>query len=194
MKNSILFLLQKDEVFQKILDLYGEPIISSRPEGFESLCKLIIEQQVSLASAKACYLKMESFLGKITPQNILNTKDEDLRNNSVSRQKVVYLKELSKVIVSKDLKLDTLSAKTDEQIKSELTKVKKIIPNEMIVFDVKGNKFILKTTNKNLAKLYKPMEIKVAMAAPSIPKFGIKYIFKLTVRTTKHNPKNNTVL
>ena len=69
---------------------------------------------------------MESFLGKITPQNILNTKDEDLRNNSVSRQKVVYLKELSKVIVSKDLKLDTLSAKTDEQIKSELTAIKGI--------------------------------------------------------------------
>ena len=68
------------------------------------------------------------------------------------------------------------------------------MPNETIVFLEKGNKSILKTTNKNLAMLYKPIEINVAMAAPSIPKFGIKYIFKLTVRTTKHKPNNKTVL
>lgn len=67
------------------------------------------------------------------------------------------------------------------------------MPSEATVFIVNGNKSILKTTNRNLAKLYKPMEINVAMAAPSMPKFGIKYMFKLTVNPTKHNPKNNTV-
>ena len=68
-----------------------------------------------------------------------------------------------------------------------------IIPKETKVFEVNGNKSILKTTNNNLAKLYNPIEIKVAKAAPSIPKFGIKYIFKETVKTTKHNPNNKTV-
>ena len=67
------------------------------------------------------------------------------------------------------------------------------MPNEAKVFEVNGNKCILNTTNKNLAKLYKPMEINVAIAAPSIPKFGIKYMFKLTVNPTKQSPKIKTV-
>ena len=126
MKKSISYLLKKEKVFQQILDLYGEPIISTRPEGFESLCKLIIEQQVSLASAKACYLKMEEFLEKVTPQNILNASEEDLRNNSVSKQKTVYLKELSKAILNNELQLETLSSKSEDQIKLDLTSIKGI--------------------------------------------------------------------
>ena len=126
MKKGIPYLLKKDKVFQQILELYGEPTISTRPQGFESLCKLIIEQQVSLASAKACYLKMESFLIKVTPQNIINASDEDFRNNSVSKQKTVYLNELSKAIINKTLDLETLSQKSEEQIKQELTTIKGI--------------------------------------------------------------------
>lgn len=126
MKKAIPYLLKKDKIFQQIVDLYGEPTISTRPEGFESLCKLIIEQQVSLASAKACYLKMESFLGKVTPQNIINATEDELRNNSVSKQKAVYLKELSKAIINKELDLASLSQKTEEQIKAELIAIKGI--------------------------------------------------------------------
>lgn len=126
MKTQIPYLLQKDVIFQEIIDLYGEPFMATRPEGFESLCKIIMEQQVSLASAKACYLQLETFLGKITPQNILKTKDEDFRFNAVSKQKTIYLKELSKAIINKDLQLDTLSSKTVAQIKSELTSIKGI--------------------------------------------------------------------
>lgn len=126
MKNSIPYLLKKDKIFQQIVDLYGEPTIPTRPQGFESLCKLIIEQQVSLASAKACYLKMESFLGKVTPQNIINVSNKELRNNSVSKQKAMYLKELSKAIVNNELDLESLSQKPKEQIKAELTAIKGI--------------------------------------------------------------------
>ena len=126
MTKHIPYLLLQDNIFQRIIDLYGEPYVSIRPEGFESLCKLIIEQQVSLASAKACYLKMESFLGQVSPENILKASDEDLRNNAISKQKIVYLKELSKAIVGGRLELETLSSKEEEQIKAELTTVKGI--------------------------------------------------------------------
>jgi DNA-3-methyladenine glycosylase II len=81
---------------------------------------------MSLASAKACYLKMESFLGKVTPQNIINVSNKELRNNSVSKQKAMYLKELSKAIVNNELDLESLSQKPKEQIKAELTAIKGI--------------------------------------------------------------------
>ena len=119
-------LLEKDVVFQKIIDKYGNPFLSTRPEGFESLCKLIIEQQVSLASAKACYLKMEQFLGQVTPENILDVSSEELRKNFVSKQKAVYLKELSLAIVSGKLNLESLKIKEENQIRNELTTIKGI--------------------------------------------------------------------
>ena len=126
MKEAIPFLLKRDKVFQQILDLYGEPIITTRPQGFESLCKLIIEQQVSLAAAKACYLKLEGFLGVVNPENILKATDENLRNNGISKQKVVYLKALSNAVLNQELQLETLEKKTEDQIKIALTAIKGI--------------------------------------------------------------------
>lgn len=126
MNETLQQLFKKEIVFQNIVEKYGFPTIVSRPQGFESLCKLIIEQQVSLASAKACYLKMEQFLGKVTPQNIIQAKEEDLRSNSVSRQKAVYLKALSEAIESKSLPLEFMSSKTEAEISKELTKIKGI--------------------------------------------------------------------
>ena len=126
MKERMPFLLKKDRVFQQIFDLYGEPTISTRPQGFESLCKLIVEQQVSLAAAKACYLKLENFLGIISPENITKISDEELRSNGISKQKTVYLKGLSNAVLNGELQLETLSEKTEEQIKTTLTAIKGI--------------------------------------------------------------------
>jgi DNA-3-methyladenine glycosylase II len=126
MKETIRYLINKDAVFQQIINLYGKPTISIRPEGFQSLCKLIIEQQVSLASAKACYLKLERFIGQITPENIILVNEEDFKNNGVSKQKARYLKELSKAIINKEIDLNSFQFKNEEQIKSELISIKGI--------------------------------------------------------------------
>lgn len=126
MKEAIPFLLKRDKVFQQILNLYGEPIITTRPQGFDSLCKLIIEQQVSLAAAKACYLKLEGFLGVVNPENILKATDENLRNNGISKQKAGYLKALAIAVLNNELPLETLSEKSEDQIKAALTAIKGI--------------------------------------------------------------------
>lgn len=126
MKKSIRLLTQKDDVFKQIFNLYGEPTISVRPEGFQSLCKLIIEQQVSLASAKACYLKLEKLIGEVTPENLLSSSDEDLRANGISKQKTVYLKALSNALINKEIDLNSFRIKNENQIKSELISIKGI--------------------------------------------------------------------
>ena len=64
---------------------------------------------------------------------------------------------------------------------------------DKMFFLVNGNNFILKTTKNNLAALYKAIEIKVAIAAPFIPYFGMKYIFNKTITTTNKTPKIKTV-
>jgi DNA-3-methyladenine glycosylase II len=125
MKEAILYLVDKDIVFKKLHQQYGNPFIPSRPEGFETLCKLILEQQVSLESAKACFEKVKYFLKEVTPKTIINASDEELRNCPVSRQKTVYLKALAKA-VSEDLDLESLAYKSPDDVRSQLIKVKGI--------------------------------------------------------------------
>ena len=96
MQKSISFLIEKDTVLKQLHQQYGNPFIPSRPQGFVTLCKLILEQQVSIDSAKACFQKIEKLLGTVSPETILNCADEDLKSCGVSRQKNVYLKVLSK--------------------------------------------------------------------------------------------------
>ena len=90
MQQAIDFLSQKDKILQDILNNYGQPIIQKREEGFASLCHIILEQQVSIASAKACYLKLQKHFKTITPENIASSKEEELRSCGVSRQKSIY--------------------------------------------------------------------------------------------------------
>jgi DNA-3-methyladenine glycosylase II len=100
--------------------------VPTRPEGFQTLVKLILEQQVSLESARACYVKIEMALGEVTPQLILSASDEVLRACGVSRQKSSYLKALAEAILNKSLVLENLSEKHPNDVRNELIQIKGI--------------------------------------------------------------------
>lgn len=126
MQEAIAYLIEKDAVFQKLHQQYGNPFVPSRPEGFQTLCKLILEQQVSIESARACYVKMDNVLADVTPETILQTSEEILRNCGVSRQKTIYLKALAEAILDKTLVLETLSQKHPDEVRKELIQIKGI--------------------------------------------------------------------
>lgn len=126
MEKAIAYLIEKDEVFQKLHQQYGNPFVPSRPQGFQTLVKLILEQQVSIESARACYLKIENALGEVTPQTIEQASELILKSAGVSRQKTVYLKALADAILNKSLVLESLSAKHPDEVRSELIKIKGI--------------------------------------------------------------------
>lgn len=125
MKEAISFLIESDIVFKDLHKKYGNPFVPSRPQGYETLCKLILEQQVSIDSAKACFLKIENLLGKVSPKTISQCSDEELKSCGVSRQKISYLKTLSKA-VSEELDLESFTTKTAEEVRCELIKIKGI--------------------------------------------------------------------
>lgn len=125
MEQAIAFLTAQDEVFEKLHLQYGNPFIPSRPQGFVTLCKLILEQQVSIDSAKACFVKIENKLGQVTFQTIANCAEEDLKSCGVSRQKISYLKALSKA-VSEDLDLESLATQSPDEVRNQLIKIKGI--------------------------------------------------------------------
>ncbi len=124
MDKAILFLSSKDEILKYILDTFGNPIIQKRDEGFASMCHIILEQQVSIASAKACYVKLENHFGTISPENIFNSDDIELRYCGVSRQKIIYLKDLASKVLSKEIDFESYVTKSEEQIRKELITIK----------------------------------------------------------------------
>lgn len=124
--SHIQLLLKTDKVFGLIKERYGIPPNWSRPPGFVSLCRIILEQQVSLASANAHFKKLNSYLEGFTPSNILLLTDAEMRACQVSRQKAVYLRSLSAAIVSKAIDLDALSRLNEAAIREQLTSIKGI--------------------------------------------------------------------
>ena len=125
MQEAISFLIERETVFKTIQQQYGNPFIPSRPRGFVTLCKLILEQQVSIGSAKACFLKIEIFLGILSPETISQCSDADLKSCGVSRQKIVYLNALATAILE-GLDLEGLSTKPVDEVRNELIKIKGI--------------------------------------------------------------------
>ena len=123
---SIEQLIEKDQIFAFIRDKYGIPPNWARPQGFISLSKMILEQQVSLASANAHFVKLDSYLDKFTPSNILQLTDDEMRSCQISRQKAIYLRALSTAIINGDLDLDGLPELNETDIRKQLTAIKGI--------------------------------------------------------------------
>ena len=124
--DDINYLLKADLIFKHIHDAYGAPSNWSRPQGFISLSQIILEQQVSLASAKAHFNKLNQYLTSFTPENILRLSDSEMRKCQISRQKATYLRELSKAILNGNIDLTSLPDLNDNEVKKLLTGIKGI--------------------------------------------------------------------
>jgi len=125
-KRDIERLIETDNKFASIHDKFGSPLEWTRPQGFISLSQIILEQQLSLASARAHFLKLSNYLQGFTPANILKLTDEEMRNCQISRQKALYLRSLSAAVLNGDLDLDKLSKLEEPEVRRQLTGIKGI--------------------------------------------------------------------
>jgi len=119
-------LSKKDRDLQKIIRLHGYPPMWVRPATFQTLIIIILEQQVSLASAYAAFKKLKQKIGYITAAKIVTMTDAELKACYFSRQKIVYARELAKAVQSRQIQLKKISLGTDEEIRTELKKIKGI--------------------------------------------------------------------
>jgi DNA-3-methyladenine glycosylase II len=126
MQQAAKYLSKKDIIFKHIIKEYGLPAIPVRPQGFETFVLLILEQQVSIDSAKATFLKLKKKVKNISPKKLFALIDEDYREAGVSRQKTSYIKGLAKTILQKEIDLESLATKPAEHVREELIKIKGI--------------------------------------------------------------------
>ncbi|NQV20090.1 MAG: DNA-3-methyladenine glycosylase 2 family protein [Rhodospirillales bacterium] len=103
----------------------GDSGLLRRQPGFASLLRIIVEQQVSVASANAIWGRLEDQVN-LVPEDLLRADDTTLRGVGLSGQKIRYGRELATEIIEGRLVLDTLQHMSEEDATAELVRVKGI--------------------------------------------------------------------
>lgn len=119
-------LAKQDPDLKNILHEYGYPPLWGRKAVFETLVHIILEQQVSLASARAALNKLKEKIGAVTPAKLLLLTDAELKHCYFSRQKTGYVRGLAEAIQNRQLEIAALSNLPDEEVRKALTAIKGI--------------------------------------------------------------------
>jgi DNA-3-methyladenine glycosylase II len=121
-------LAARDVALEALARRNGVPPLWRRDPGFPTMVKLILEQQVSLASGAAAYRRLEERIGAVTPARFLTLDDDELRSVGFSRQKTRYVRLLAAALADGTLDLDGVAAMDDDSAAATLTSMTGIGP------------------------------------------------------------------
>lgn len=128
LREGAVYLAARDKDLAHLMTINGVPPLWARKPCFSTLIHIILEQQVSLASALALYRKLLHNLVPFTPRHFVEAGSSHLRSLGVTRQKSAYCIHLSEAILEDRLVLKTLSGMDDMAVVATLTKIKGIGP------------------------------------------------------------------
>ncbi len=121
-------LTKRDKDLATVVKRYGTPPLWVREPGFPSLIYIILEQQVSLASAKAAFDRLNGAARPLTPGRFLKLSDAELKSIGFSRQKTRYARLLAMEIQKRRLDLRAMHALPDDAARERLLALKGIGP------------------------------------------------------------------
>ncbi len=119
-------LVKQDVKLGKIISSYPKDFLFSKSDPFYTLARSIVGQQISVKAAQAVWERYEKKIIKVNPKNTLKMHFMTLKSCGLSRQKISYLKSLSKSFIEKQINTNKWATYSDEEIITELTKIKGI--------------------------------------------------------------------
>jgi DNA-3-methyladenine glycosylase II len=119
-------LSERDLDLAAVIKNYGLPPLWTREPGFPTLVYIILEQQVSLASARALYQRLQEVVKPFTPGRFLKLTEAEMRQLGFSRQKAHYTRLLAEAIYRKQFALHKLYELEDELAREQLMTLKGI--------------------------------------------------------------------
>jgi len=117
-------LARRDGDLAAILESYGSPPLWVRPPGFATLVKIILEQQVSLASAASMFARLKQNIVPFHAARMMELGEVHLKSLGMTRQKTTYCLELAQSVTGKRLRLSQLSRMSDTEAKATLMEIK----------------------------------------------------------------------
>ena len=128
LERAVCELAARDPDLGAIVERFGSPPMWDRPAGFPTLARIVLEQQVSLASAQAAFGRLRAAADPLTPDRFLELDDPQLLAIGFSRQKAGYVRNLARAITSGKLDLVNLALLTDEDASQALAALPGIGP------------------------------------------------------------------
>ena len=122
------FLATSNPDLARIYTKLGVPPLWAREPGFATLVHIILEQQVSLASARAAFVKLQEASGAVTPETFLRFADAELKRIGFSRQKAGYCRGLAQSILRGETDLGRVAYLDDRSAFDVLVSIKGIGP------------------------------------------------------------------
>jgi len=119
-------LSKRCRVMKQLITAYPEASLRTRGNPFQTLARAIVGQQISVKAAQSVWNKTELAVGKMTPENMLAATDEQLRAAGLSRQKILYLRDLAVHFASGKIKPRRWHTMDDDAVIAELVEVKGI--------------------------------------------------------------------
>jgi DNA-3-methyladenine glycosylase II len=118
-------LKEVDSDFRRILNERDNQInFFKKPNGLEGLISLIVEQQLSVASAKAIFSRLKIICDDFEPIKFLQINEEKLKDIGLSRQKVSYCRNVAEAVVNNNLNFKELETMEDKEVIQLLIKIK----------------------------------------------------------------------
>lgn len=119
-------LARRDSILASILKENGPPPLWARKPGFPTLVHIILEQQVSLASAASIFARVKQNTVPFRPARMIELGEGHLKSLGLTRQKTAYCLHLSESLAEKRLRLSQLSMMADEEARTALMQIKGI--------------------------------------------------------------------
>lgn len=117
-------LARRDNDLASIFETLGSPPLWARPPGFSTLVKIILEQQVSLASAASLFARLKKNTTPFRPARMIELGDSHLKKMGLTRQKTAYCLHLAESLTSKRLRLSQLPQMSDAEVRAALMEIK----------------------------------------------------------------------
>ena len=125
LRRGVTALTEQDRRLAAIVERFGPPPMFARPRGYATLVWIILEQQVSIASAAAMFARITAALpgGAVTPAEIAALGPTGLQALGLTRQKSSYVYGLAERILRGELQLEQLAVSSDTDAEEMLLDV-----------------------------------------------------------------------
>jgi DNA-3-methyladenine glycosylase II len=121
--HGVRALCRRDPDLRRVVKQFGPPPLWAREPGFSTLIHIILEQQVSLASARAAHTRLIELARPLTPRRFMKYDDATLKVCGFSRQKTAYCRHLAESIIGRSLDIDALASLDDQTVRAELERI-----------------------------------------------------------------------